>query len=100
MTKITQTNFAKPPMSWLRKMSLKTAISNQIQMMNRKNQSIDRKTWPVPNSFASISGYSYPWELDGGQHTWRSRDPHRPSVGSRRVATRGANGHPIEGARS
>ena len=36
--------------SWLRKMSLKTMISSQIQMKNRKNQSIDQKTWPVPKS--------------------------------------------------
>src|SRR6478735_1704889 len=55
MTKITQTNFAKPPMSWLRKMSAKTVISNQIQMKNRKNQSIDQNTWPVPNCAASIA---------------------------------------------
>ena len=53
MTKITQIALAKPPRSWLRKMSPKTAMSSQIQMKNRKNQSIDRKTWPVPKSDAS-----------------------------------------------
>ena len=39
-------------MSWLRKMSANTMISNQIQMKKRKNQSIDQKTWPVPHSAA------------------------------------------------
>ena len=34
---------AKPPMSWLRKMSTNTMISSQIQMMNRKKYSIVRK---------------------------------------------------------
>ena len=29
-------------------------ISSQIQMKNKKNQSIDRKTWPVPKSAASV----------------------------------------------
>ena len=52
MTKSTQTNLAKPPMSWLRKMSANTVISSQIQMKNMKNQSIDQKTWPVPKSLA------------------------------------------------
>ena len=33
----------------------KTMISSQIQMKNRKNQSIDQKTWPVPKS-ASMTG--------------------------------------------
>src|SRR4051794_34447761 len=51
--KITHSAFDHPLMSWLRKMSLKTTISNQIQMKNRKNQSIDRKTCPVPKSEAS-----------------------------------------------
>jgi hypothetical protein len=27
--------------------------SNQIQMKNRKNQSIDQNTWPVPQSAAN-----------------------------------------------
>ena len=36
-------------------MSLKTMISNQIQMKNMKNHSIDQKTWPVPNSVASMA---------------------------------------------
>jgi hypothetical protein len=35
-------------------------MSSQIQMKNRKNHIIDRKTCPVPKSLASISGYSYP----------------------------------------
>src|SRR3954452_21183527 len=50
--KITHSAFDSPPMSWLRKMSLKTTISSQIQMKNRKNHSIDRKTCPVPKSEA------------------------------------------------
>src|SRR5215217_7999921 len=39
-----------PERSSLRKMSAKTVISSQIQMTNRKNQSIDQNTCPVPNS--------------------------------------------------
>src|SRR3954447_26543727 len=49
---------AKPPRSRLRKMSPKTLISNQIQMKNMKNQSIDQNTWPVPKS-ASINRTSF-----------------------------------------
>ena len=41
--KITQSALAQPPMSWLRKMSMNTMISSQIQMMNRKKYSIVRK---------------------------------------------------------
>ena len=41
--KITQSALAKPPRSWLRKTSMKTMISSQIQMMNRKKYSIVRK---------------------------------------------------------
>ena len=52
ITKSTQSDLAKPPMSWLRKMSANTVISSQIQMKNMKNQSIDQNTWPVPNSLA------------------------------------------------
>ena len=52
MTNSTHKNFAKPPMSWLRKMSAKTVISSQIQMKNRKNQSIDQKICPTPHSVA------------------------------------------------
>ena len=43
MMKITQSALAQPPMSWLRKMSMKTMISSQIQMMKRKKYSIVRK---------------------------------------------------------
>src|SRR6476660_3159485 len=50
--KITHAAFAQPDRSWLRKRSLNTTISSQIQMKNRKNQSIDRKTCPVPKSEA------------------------------------------------
>ena len=45
-----QIAFAHPPRSGLRKMSPNTTISNQIQMKNMKNQSIDQKTWPLPKS--------------------------------------------------
>ena len=41
--KITHSALAKPPMSWLRKMSMNTMISSQIQMMKRKKYSIVRK---------------------------------------------------------
>ena len=37
-------------------MSPNTTINIQIQMKNKKNQSIDQNTWPVPNS-ARIMGY-------------------------------------------
>src|SRR4051794_10960807 len=36
-------------------MSPKTAMSSQIQMKNRKNQSIERKTCPVPNPLATTA---------------------------------------------
>ena len=54
MTKITHSALAQPERSWLRKMSLKTMIRIQIQMKNRKNQSIDQNTWPVPHSAATM----------------------------------------------
>ena len=57
---ITQKAFDHPLRSWLRNRSLNTTISNQIQMKNRKNQSIDRKTCPVPKSEAR--GISSPRE--------------------------------------
>ena len=37
ITKITHSALAKPPRSWLRKMSANTTISSQIQMKNKKN---------------------------------------------------------------
>ena len=43
-----------PDISWLRKMSANTRISKKIQMKKQKNQSIDQKTWPVPNSSTVI----------------------------------------------
>src|SRR5512141_2332757 len=52
MTKIVQRPLPHPDRSRLRKMSLKTAISSQIQMKNKKNQTIDQSTCPVPNSAA------------------------------------------------
>jgi hypothetical protein len=53
MTKMIQMALTHPDRSWLRKMSLKTMISNQIQMKNMKNQSMDQKTSPVPHSAAN-----------------------------------------------
>ena len=41
--KITHSALAQPPMSWLRKTSMNTMISSQIQMMKRKKYSIVRK---------------------------------------------------------
>ena len=41
--KITHRALAQPPMSWLRKTSMNTMISSQIQMMKRKKYSIVRK---------------------------------------------------------
>jgi hypothetical protein len=43
MMKITHKALAQPPMSWLRKMSMNTMISSQIQMMKRKKYTIVRK---------------------------------------------------------
>src|SRR5262245_66324315 len=55
MMKMHQIALAHPDRSWLRKMSLNTTISSQIQMKNRKNQRKDQNTCPVPNSAASIA---------------------------------------------
>ena len=55
MTKIVHSALPHPDRSWLRKMSPKTTISSQIQMKNRKNQSIDQNTWPVPNSASNMT---------------------------------------------
>ena len=54
MTKITQAALAQPERSRERNRSANTVIRIQIQMKNRKNHSIDQKTWPVPNSDASV----------------------------------------------
>ena len=43
MTNRTQRNLAPPPMSRLRKMSMKIMITIQIQMKKRKNSSIVQK---------------------------------------------------------
>ena len=40
---MTQRNLAKPPRSWLRKMSVNTMISSQIQMKKHVNHSIDQR---------------------------------------------------------
>ena len=42
-------------------MSPKTVISSQIQMKNKKNQSIDQNTWPDPNSASNITRSSWGW---------------------------------------
>src|SRR5262245_33597170 len=54
MMKIDHSALPHPDRSGLRKMSPKITISNQIQMKNKKNHSIDQNTWPVPNSASSI----------------------------------------------
>ncbi len=41
--KIAHRALDQPPMSWLRKMSMNTMISSQIQMTKRKKYSIVRK---------------------------------------------------------
>ncbi len=43
MTKITQSALASPPMSWLRKMSMKMKMRSQIHRMKMKNSSIVQK---------------------------------------------------------
>ena len=55
ITNITHRNFATPPMSWLRKMSPNTTMSSQIQMKNKKNQSMDKNTCPVPKSAVTVA---------------------------------------------
>ena len=44
ITKIVHSAFPHPDRSRLRKMPPKMTISSQIQMKNRKNHSMDRKT--------------------------------------------------------
>ena len=74
MTKITHRAFAQPPMSWLRKMSMKTMISSQIQMKNKKKYSIDRK--------ASRTGYVEANMWGSLSSSGRSRAfPRHPAVG-------------------
>ena len=43
-TKITQSAFVKPPMSWRRKTSIRTVITIQIQITQKKKMIIDQKT--------------------------------------------------------
>ncbi len=43
MTKITHSALASPPMSWLRKMSLKMTMRSQIHKKKRKNSNIVQK---------------------------------------------------------
>ena len=43
ITKITHSALASPPMSWLRKMSLKMTMSSQIHRKKRKNSNIVQK---------------------------------------------------------
>src|SRR3546814_4920832 len=57
MMKIDHRALLQPDRSSLRKMSPKTLNSSQIHMTNKKNHSIDQKTWPVPNSAASMVCY-------------------------------------------
>ena len=44
ITKISQSAFIPPPMSWRRKMSAKTVISSQNQMIQAKITSIVQRT--------------------------------------------------------
>src|SRR6185312_1383513 len=53
-----QRALAHPDRSWLRKMSLNTTISSQIQMKNRKNHRKDKNTCPVPHSAATGTTHS------------------------------------------
>jgi hypothetical protein len=64
-------------------MSAKTVISSQIQMKNRKNQSIDQKTCPVPKSLASMLGTPTPRKMSAGNVTIL-----RPVRGHRKTAIR------------
>ena len=57
--KIVHSALAPPDKSLLRKMSPNSEISNQIQMKNMKNQSMDQKTCPVPNSANNIGYLSF-----------------------------------------
>src|SRR5258705_9171121 len=58
MTEIVHRALPQPERSRLRKMSAKTTINNQIQMKNKKNQSMDHSTCPVPNSAATTMAYT------------------------------------------
>ena len=46
ITKMHHRALTKPPRSWLRKMSMNTMMSSQIQMKNKKKYSIVRKIPP------------------------------------------------------
>ena len=63
ITKITQMALRPPERSWLRKMSENTMINSQIQMKNKKNQSMDRKTCPVPKFDATRPISTTPLQL-------------------------------------
>src|SRR5438128_6426508 len=103
MMPITQSAFAKPPRSWLRKMSENTMISSQIQMKNKKNQSIDRNTCPVPNSLAR--GISSPRDDEWNENEATPTPPEGASPNrvklchETRERHRGANTSVTHGAR-
>ena len=80
-------------------------INSQIQMKNKKNQSMDRKTCPVPKSFAKRPISATPF-IDARQNSVKDPDPeisvngvsittHHPSAGEsdfhRGLRTRSAN---------
>src|SRR6185369_7736869 len=69
-TKIVHSAFAQPERSRLRKMSAKMTISSQIQMMKKKNSSMDRKTCPDPNELA----YATIHPTSVGEHSDSHRD--------------------------
>src|SRR5215813_6330984 len=74
MTKIVHRALLQPGRSRLRKMSLKTTISSQIQMKKRKNQSIDKNTCPVPNSAAATITLTPPSTRDTSRR-WTCDEP-------------------------
>src|SRR5262245_61180714 len=67
MMKIDHNALPQPDRSELRKMSANIAINIQIQMKNKKNQSIDQNTWPVPNSASNTTNNSlgFDWGVCG-----------------------------------
>src|SRR6201995_1105743 len=54
MMRITHSALAQPPMSWLRKMSMNTMNSSQIQMMKRKKYNVVRKMSRIGYCVASM----------------------------------------------
>jgi hypothetical protein len=49
MTKRAHSALTHPESASLRKTSMNTTMTNQIQRMNKKSHSSERNTWPTPH---------------------------------------------------